>query len=41
MPANDGTDNSNTQFATLGLWAAGRHGVPMERRSPCSAGASR
>ncbi len=31
MPQADGTDNSNTQFATLGLWAAGRHGVPMER----------
>jgi hypothetical protein len=31
MPGGDGTDNSNTQFATLGLWAAGRHGVPMER----------
>jgi hypothetical protein len=25
------TDNSNTQFAILGLWAAGRHEVPMER----------
>ena len=24
------TDNSNTQFAMLGLWAAQRHGVPME-----------
>lgn len=23
------TDNSNTQFAMLGLWAAQRHGVPM------------
>jgi hypothetical protein len=31
MPKGDPTDNSNTQFATLGLWAAGRHGVPMER----------
>ena len=31
MPAHDRSDNSNTQFATLGLWAAGRHGVPMER----------
>jgi hypothetical protein len=25
------TDNSNTQFAILALWAAGRHGVPTER----------
>ncbi len=25
------TDNSNTQFATLALWVAGRHGVPIER----------
>jgi hypothetical protein len=25
------TDNSNTQFATLALWRARRHGVPMER----------
>jgi hypothetical protein len=24
------TDNSNTQFATLALWAARRHGVPAE-----------
>jgi hypothetical protein len=24
------TDNSNTQFALLGLWAAQRHGVPVE-----------
>jgi hypothetical protein len=28
---NETSDNSNTQFATLGLWAAGRHGVPTER----------
>lgn len=25
------TDNSNSQFATLALWAARRHGIPMER----------
>jgi hypothetical protein len=25
------SDNSNTQFAALGLWAAGRHGLPLER----------
>jgi hypothetical protein len=25
------TDNSNTQFAILGVWAAARHGIPMER----------
>jgi hypothetical protein len=25
------TDNSNTQFGALALWAARRHGVPMER----------
>ena len=31
MPRGDNSDNSNTQFATLGLWAAGRHGVPMTR----------
>jgi hypothetical protein len=24
------TDNSNTQFAMLGLWVAQRHGIPME-----------
>jgi hypothetical protein len=31
MPPGDDTDNSNTQFAALALWAAGRHDVPMER----------
>ena len=28
--APGGDDNSNTQFAILGLWAARRHGVPVE-----------
>jgi hypothetical protein len=27
---NDGTDNSNTQFAILGVWVASRHAVPVE-----------
>jgi hypothetical protein len=27
----DGTDNSNTQFAILAIWVAGRHDVPTER----------
>jgi hypothetical protein len=27
----DNSDNSNTQFAALGLWAAGRHGAATER----------
>src|SRR5262249_28660154 len=26
-----GSDNSNTQFAALALWAATRHGLPLER----------
>jgi hypothetical protein len=30
-PSSGFSDNSNTQFATLGLWVAGRHGVPVER----------
>ncbi len=29
LPGRD--DNSNTQFAIMALWAARRHGVPMER----------
>ncbi len=28
---NQRTDNSNTQFAILALWAARRHGVPVKR----------
>jgi hypothetical protein len=28
---SDSSDNSNTQFAILGLWAARRHGVPVDR----------
>jgi uncharacterized membrane protein YgcG len=31
MLAGGGGDNSNTQFAILGLWAARRHGVPVEK----------
>jgi hypothetical protein len=31
FPQNDGSDNSNTQFATLALWAAGRYELPTER----------
>ncbi len=31
LPASDVTDNSNTQFAILGVWAAARHNIPMER----------
>jgi hypothetical protein len=30
LPGSSG-DNSNTQFAILGLWAAGRHQVPLKR----------
>ena len=29
--AGIGSDNSNTQFAALALWAASRHGLPLER----------
>jgi hypothetical protein len=29
--AGNRSDNSNTQFALLGLWIAQKHGVPMER----------
>jgi hypothetical protein len=29
--ANGRTDNSNTQFATLGLWVARRYGLPVDR----------
>jgi hypothetical protein len=31
LPTTDHTDNSNTQFAILGLWAAGRQDLPLER----------
>jgi hypothetical protein len=31
LPKHDGTDNSNTQFAILGLWVASRHNLPVER----------
>jgi hypothetical protein len=31
MPKNDNSDNSNTQFAILGVLAATRHGVPTDR----------
>jgi hypothetical protein len=29
--ARNRSDNSNTQFAMLGLWIAQKHGIPMER----------
>ncbi len=31
LPRQDRSDNSNTQFAILGLLAARRHGVPLDR----------
>src|SRR5262249_24719249 len=31
LPLADHSDNSNTQFAVLALWAAGRHDLPLER----------
>ena len=31
VPAAQGSDNSNTQFAILAVWVASRHGVPLER----------
>jgi hypothetical protein len=31
VPVQGIADNSNTQFAILGIWAARRHGVPVER----------
>ncbi len=31
IPAGAGSDNSNTQFATLGVWTARRHGVAVDR----------
>ena len=31
LPARDASDNSNTQFAILGLLAAARHDLPLER----------
>jgi hypothetical protein len=31
LPSRDNTDNSNTQFAILGLLAAGHHDLPLER----------
>lgn len=31
MPPSDGSDNSNTQFAILGMLAAGQHDLPLQR----------
>ncbi len=31
MPMNAGDDNSNTQFAILGVWTAQKHGLPVDR----------
>jgi hypothetical protein len=31
LPSHDNSDNSNTQFAILGLLAAGRYDLPLER----------
>jgi hypothetical protein len=31
LPLGDHSDNSNTQFAALALWGAGRQGLPVER----------
>jgi hypothetical protein len=31
FPRSANDDNSNTQFAVLGVWAARRHGVPVDR----------
>jgi hypothetical protein len=31
LPPGDITDNSNTQFGILGMWAAARHHIPCER----------
>jgi hypothetical protein len=31
LPMNAGDDNSNTQFAILGVWTAQKHGLPVDR----------